>query len=401
MSKHNSHSIVNNRSTKSVQPSFYSHEINCWEQHHSDPKFVKEYASRKDPHLSNEIKPKPRNLDIIDIVKEDVESYKEHEDNSDYDKRRNKSYCGNRNIVQDKHVYNNKEMSTLLNKSELENNTSTKTSHLTEENNAPANHKENVEDNPQIDVNNTFPRSYRALSPPYLSTSASIRSESVRSQASDCELSSSTSDLNKKVSFNNDVKIKRIPAQKSRLASAGDIFKRASSPDKNTVQHQKLKEPGVIVEVRKEEPPKDEQDIAHETNLILSQLEGVECRSNLPSSTKKPQLAPKPDIVQPGNTNNRIASLKSIFSNSINNLSSLSAIRNSDKKSSNTNLSNNKVISSTPTSNIDTSAIDNTETQPIFKDIVEESPLIENSQNSETKTGMRFENSDLDQGVCQ
>ena len=383
MSKQKSHSIVNNRSSKSIQPSFCSHEINCWEQHNNDTKFVKDCDSRKDLHLGNEIRSQERNLDNIRIVKENIEIYKDHEDNSDYDKRRYKRYCGNRNIVQDKHVHT-KEMSTLLNKSELENKTSTNTSHLTEENNAPANHKEEVDENPQIDVHNTFPRSYRALSPPYLSTSASIRSESVRSQASDCELSSSTSDLNKKVSFNNDVKIKRIPAQKSRLASAGDIFKRASSPDKNIVQHQKLKEPGVIVEVRKEEPPKHEEDIAHETNLILSQLEGVECRSNQPTSTKKPQLAPKPDIAQQRNTNSSIASLRTKLSNSISNLSSLSAIRSRNNSTSGTNT-------------LDTN---NTESQPSVEKISEETSVIDNSDDQKlentSKTGMRFENSDLD-----
>ena len=394
MSKHNSHSIVNNRSSKSVQPSFCSHEINCWEQDQSsDTKFVKDCGSRKYLHLGNEIKPKQRNLDAIRVVKEDISKYKDHEDNSDYDKRRYKSYSGNRNIVQDKHVHT-KEMSTLLNKSELENNRLTKTSHLTEENNAPANKKEDVEENPQIDVHNTFPRSYRALSPPYLSTSASIRSESIRSQASDCELSSSTSDLNKKVSFNNDVKIKRIPAQKSRLASAGDIFKRASSPDKNTVQHQKLKDPGVIVEIRKEEPPKDEEDIAHETNLILSQLEGVECHSNLPASTKKPQLAPKPDITQQRSSNNSISSLRTKLSNSISNLSSLSSIRSSDKKNNSNNNSNNKVISSTSANISDTNDLE------AIEKITEETSPLENSKEeileNTSKTGMRFENSDLD-----
>ena len=125
LSKQKSHSIVNNRSSKSIQPSFCSHEINCWEQHNSDTKFVKDCDSRKDLHLGNEIRSQERNLDNIRIVKENIEIYKDHEDNSDYDKRRFKRYCGNRNIVQDKHVYT-KEMSTLLNKSELENNTSTK-----------------------------------------------------------------------------------------------------------------------------------------------------------------------------------------------------------------------------------------------------------------------------------
>ena len=175
----------------------------------------------------------------------------EDHDGVDYNQRRNEQiYFGNSKLApaeEDKKYA--KEMSThdiyqtiLDNKnipSQLDNNP------IIESRNHEEQDEEGENNPPTTESHKTFPRSYRGFSPPtYLSTAASIRSESLKSQASDCELSSSvSSDINKKVSFNSDVSIKRIPAQKSRsLASAaGDIFRRASSPEKNIVlQHQKL-----------------------------------------------------------------------------------------------------------------------------------------------------------------
>ena len=401
MSKHTKPYPSVNRTSKSVQPS--TNGIKSRFQRHSNQDdnelrtiFVLQpnVAWKGKQVIGNEIKEKDHTSCLdIDIEKQNVsEIYENDHEVCDYDKRRKHCEGITRYIEETTKDAKrcSREMSAPYSKTEVDNNnTFTNISDPINDNNKD---KEEEEHEPNIDVHNTFPRFYRALSPPYLSTAtASIRSESLRSQlASDCELSSSTSDINKKVSFNNDVKIKRIPAPKSRLASAGDIFKRASSPEKNILSHQKLKEPGVVkeVEVRKEQPPENKEDIAHETNLILSQLEGLECRSS--NSSSKPQLAPKPDLVQ--QRNNSIASLRAKLSNSISNLSSLSSSikSNNDKKVNNTiNNKSFEASSETPTTTYSTKV--NTK-------IISESSNPEKSEELvlSDDPGMRLENSDLD-----
>jgi len=78
------------------------------------------------------------------------------------------------------------------------------------------------------------------------------RSDSLRSQ------SSSASD-SKRVSFNNDVKVKRIP-NKSKLAA----------PSQQHQQQQHYQQP--FVEFQKEEPPTDPKEVAEEAERILRQL---------------------------------------------------------------------------------------------------------------------------------
>ena len=357
--------------------------------------FVLKKSTIKKVQLGRDLKTNTQFLDTyLDNKILDADPYEDH-DGGDYDNNRRKQiYGGSRNIVQteDKHF---EEMSSANKFLDTRNSTNTNND-IKHNNRSFSNHNTDIEEDAHIEVHNTFPRSYRALSPPYqLSTASSIRAESIRSQASDCELSSSTSDINKKVSFNNDVKIKRIPAPKSRLASAGDLFKRASSPEKATLHHQKLKDPGIVVEVRKEQPPDNEEDIAHETSLILSQLQGVKCLPDTPSSNK-PQLAPKPDgVIQPKS----IASLRAKLSNSISNLSSLSAIRGADKKNNTptTNNVNNKeaLNSAITTPSTNQSDIQGNEyNEPVEKTCFEkgEKPY----SGDTTDTGMQFETGDLD-----
>ena len=115
MNKNKSHFSAN-KSSKSVPPSLH-HEINS-RQLYNDDKFVLQTISRKDLHLGNEIKVKEHSLDTLHINKQNGNSYEDHD--GDYDKRRKKRYyCGNRNIVQENEEQT-KEMSTTLNKTELE-----------------------------------------------------------------------------------------------------------------------------------------------------------------------------------------------------------------------------------------------------------------------------------------
>jgi hypothetical protein len=82
------------------------------------------------------------------------------------------------------------------------------------------------------------------------------RSDSLRSQ------SSSASD-SKRVSFNNDVKVKRIP-NKSKLA--------APSQQHHHQQQQQQHYQQPFVEFQKEEPPTDPKEVAEEAERILRQL---------------------------------------------------------------------------------------------------------------------------------
>jgi hypothetical protein len=81
------------------------------------------------------------------------------------------------------------------------------------------------------------------------------RSDSLRSQ------SSSASD-SKRVSFNNDVKVKRIP-NKSKLATHQPTTSQQQ-------QQQHYQQP--FVEFQKEQPPTDPKEVAEEAERILRQL---------------------------------------------------------------------------------------------------------------------------------
>ena len=84
------------------------------------------------------------------------------------------------------------------------------------------------------------------------------RSDSLRSQ------SSSASD-SKRVSFNNDVKVKRIP-NKSKLAT----HQPQQPSQQQHQQQQHYQQP--FVEFQKEQPPTDPKQVAEEAERILRQL---------------------------------------------------------------------------------------------------------------------------------
>ena len=86
------------------------------------------------------------------------------------------------------------------------------------------------------------------------------RSDSLRSQ------SSSASESLKRVSFNNDVKVKRIP-NKSKLASLPPQLPHHHHHHQQ--QHHQLQQ---FADFQKEEPPTDPQQVAQEAEKILRQL---------------------------------------------------------------------------------------------------------------------------------
>ena len=88
------------------------------------------------------------------------------------------------------------------------------------------------------------------------------RSDSLRSQ------SSSASESLKRVSFNNDVKVKRIP-NKSKLASLPPQLPHHHHHHHNQQQHHQLQQ---FADFQKEEPPTDPQQVAQEAEKILRQL---------------------------------------------------------------------------------------------------------------------------------
>ena len=130
---------------------------------------------------------------------------------------------------------------------------------------------------------------------------------------------SSISDVNKRVSFNNDVRVKRIPKSKEPITNDSLSRKKTFNSIKQHFQNLQKKHAAQAVAqaghkeaefspCRKESPPEKAEDIAHETNLILSQLKGVECSA----STGKPKQTPgrlfasnsvsnlsKPDLKRP------------------------------------------------------------------------------------------------------
>jgi len=89
------------------------------------------------------------------------------------------------------------------------------------------------------------------------------RSDSLRSSAerSDGDLSS----VDKRVSFNNDVKIKCIPNSKK------------SNNNKTSSESYSSRETLTPVEVHREAPPINPEDVEAETQKVLQQLEGIEC----------------------------------------------------------------------------------------------------------------------------
>ena len=121
------------------------------------------------------------------------------------------------------------------------------------------------------------------------------RSDSLRSETSD------QSSENRRVSFNNDVRVKRIP--KSRLAegiNSGDSTVRSAFSTFKPIEAADDLETGPFAEVTKERPPATARAIADEAALILRQLDGVEC-----SASTKPEaaaVAPTTSLTRPRNS---------------------------------------------------------------------------------------------------
>lgn len=121
-----------------------------------------------------------------------------------------------------------------------------------------------------------------ASSHPHLAAKLS-RSDSLRSQLSDDRgsLVSSASD-NKRVSFNNDVRIKPIP--KSKLAGSQQNL---STNNINNPPPISEIERGPFAQVHRKAPPKNPEAIATEAEHILQQLQGIECSVSATPTAEK------------------------------------------------------------------------------------------------------------------
>lgn len=116
------------------------------------------------------------------------------------------------------------------------------------------------------------------------------RSDSLRSSGERSDDLGSVSSENKRVSFNNDVKIKRIPnQQKSKLVNNSLIRNSSSEVVENFAK--------IVLEA----PPQNPAAIEAETRQILQQLQGIEC-----------SVSPSPDVFQQKKLNNNMRGVSTI-----------------------------------------------------------------------------------------
>ena len=122
------------------------------------------------------------------------------------------------------------------------------------------------------------------------------RSDSLRSETSD----QSSSAENRRVSFNSDVTVKKIPKSKL-IGHSGNLINAASRPTFSTFKPDDVEGGPFARNVTKEQPPSSAQAIATEAELILRHLEGVEC-STSPTPRQQPLKPPTPASRSSANT---------------------------------------------------------------------------------------------------
>ncbi len=138
------------------------------------------------------------------------------------------------------------------------------------------------------------------------------RSDSLRSERSENSFSSASE--NKRVSFNADVKVKRIPNK--------------NKGQKPTSETRSEPEPVTFAKVDRQPPPVDPKAVEAETSQILAQLQGIECSvSNVPSVDKQPQQQQHP-LLKKANSYTALFS-KKLNGNLSNSNSSINNVSNS------------------------------------------------------------------------